>query len=260
MAMIDLHTHVMPAVDDGAASTSDAVAALGRLREGGATGVAATPHVEGSLTLRPAQLEQRLATLDVAWESLCRAAGAAAAGVRLERGAEVMLDAPDPDLSDPRLRIAGTRYVLVEFGWMMVPPAAPRALASIVAAGYTPVLAHPERYSPPERTLEPIVEWREAGALLQVNCGSLVGRHGERAQRIATAMLERGLIDLLASDYHGRGEPPLVACAEALTALGGTEQRELLLSENPRRLLDGEQPLAVPPLERPGRRRFWPFG
>src|SRR5690242_5303918 len=144
--MIDFHNHVVPGVDDGAADLPQALAALAAFAAQGVDTVVATPHVSGAATLDPAALARTLARLDRGWEALRAAAAADFPALRLERGAEVMLDVPAPDLADPRLRLAGTPFVLVEFPFMAVPPHAGEALARLREAGWRPVLAHPERY------------------------------------------------------------------------------------------------------------------
>ncbi|HET7229098.1 MAG TPA: CpsB/CapC family capsule biosynthesis tyrosine phosphatase [Longimicrobium sp.] len=245
--MIDFHNHVIPGVDDGAADVAESLAALETMREQGAETVLATPHVSGAATRDPAERERVLAAIDAGWEALKAAAPAAP---RLERGAELMLDVPAPDLSDPRLRLAGTRFVLVEFPFMAVPPNAPQALFELKLTGYTPVLAHPERYSNAQASLADAEEWRRMGALLQVNAGSLLGRYGDEARKLAWGLVERGWVSYLCSDYHARGRYPVAEAVRVLADAGGTEQAELLFRANPERLLAGEAPLPVPPVRR----------
>jgi protein-tyrosine phosphatase len=245
--MIDFHNHILPGVDDGAADAAEALAALGAFRAQGVTAMVATPHVNGSDTREPARLARRLAELDRGWAELTAAAGAEPA---LHRGAEVMLDTPEPDLSDPRLRLAGTRFVLVEFPFMSVPPNAPQTLFAIRMKGWEPVLAHPERYADVASDLSDVAEWTRVGARLQVNAGSLLGRYGDRPARLAWRMLRRGLVDYVASDHHARGSLYLEPCREELERAGGAEQAELLLRVNAERLLADQAPFPVPPLPR----------
>lgn len=249
--MIDLHSHLMPEVDDGARSLDEALQALGRFREAGVTRLVTTPHLDGNLTLRPDLLESRLAELDTAWERLVLAAGSN--GLEMGRGTEVKLDTPSPDLSDERLRLGGTSLVLVEFPFMAIPPRSAEVLAEIVSQGYTPIVAHPERYDGSGSSLPTLDAWRRAGAYLQVNCGSLLGRHGKPAKTVAWRLLELGAVDLLASDNHSRGPVHNDECMTLLEELGADEQASLLLTVNPIRALDEELPLPVPPVvPRPG--------
>ncbi|HEX6373478.1 MAG TPA: CpsB/CapC family capsule biosynthesis tyrosine phosphatase [Longimicrobium sp.] len=251
--MIDFHNHLIPGVDDGAADAQQAAAALRTFLEQGVDTVVSTPHVNGSLTLDPAQLAERLAEIDAGWAVL--EAEAASSGVRVLRGAEIMLDVPAPDLSDPRLRLAGTSAVLVEFPFMNVPPNALQALFELKMSGWMPVLAHPERYGNAARDLSDAAEWRRVGAALQINAGSLVGRYGKPASELAWGLVERGMAAYLSSDYHARGRCPVAECRAELERRGGEHQARLLLEENPRRMLEGKPPLPVPPLLAP--RPLW---
>jgi protein-tyrosine phosphatase len=245
--VIDFHNHVIPGVDDGAADIDEALAALETMRGQGATVVIATPHINGGTTQDPAALERALAELDRGWEVL---RAAAPAEPRLERGVELMLDVLAPDLSDPRLRLAGTRFALVEFPFMTVPPNATQALFELQMKGWVPVLAHPERYANASSSLADAAEWRRSGALLQVNAGSLLGRYGERAQKLAWGLVENGWAAYLCSDFHARGRYPVAAAVQALAEAGASEQAELLFTANPQRLLAGEAPFPVPPVVR----------
>ena len=135
-----------------------------------------------------------------------------------------MLDTPSPDLSDARLRLGGTRFTLVEFPFMVIPPNGPRALFELKMAGWAPVLAHPERYGNASAEFGDAEEWRRVGAHLQVNCGSLLGRYGAKAQQLAWGLLERGWVDYLSSDYHARGTCPVAECRRALQGLAQAHQ------------------------------------
>ena len=122
-------------------------------------------------------------------------------------------------------------------------------------AGWLPVLAHPERYANAAPDLSDAAEWRRMGAALQVNAGSLLGRYGKTASALAWGLVEHGLAAYLSSDYHARGRCAVAECRAELERRGGEHQARLLLEENPRRMLEGEPPLPVPPLSPP--RPFW---
>jgi tyrosine-protein phosphatase YwqE len=115
--------------------------------------------------------------------------------------------------------------------------------------GFVPVIAHPERYE--NGNARQAIAWREAGARLQVNCGSLLGQYKPGARDRAWQLLAAGAVDFLASDYHARGLYPLDACARLLEEHGGARQVELMLKVNPSRLARNEDPLDVPAIERP---------
>lgn len=240
--MIDLHNHVIPGVDDGAADEAASRAALRAFAEDGVRQVVATPHLLGSLTLEPPALAKRLAELDAAWARL-RAIAGEMPGMKVARGAEVMLDVPEPDFRDERVRLAGGRTVLVEFPFMTIPPQAARAVSAIPARGFTPLLAHAERYG--GVTPEAVEEWRRAGAIIQVNGPSLLGKYGDGPRRAACSLLERGLVDLVASDYHTRGRPLVAEYRALLVEQGSAEQATLLTATNPARAVAGEMLIPV---------------
>ncbi len=257
LQLVDLHTHVLPGVDDGARDLDEATEALRALVAQGVSTVAATPHVRASRLEGAGRGKDRLAYLDAAAALLREAIAASEIDIELARGVELKLDAPVLELSDERLRLGGSRYVLVEFSTFQIPPFAGNQLRAVVDAGYTPVLAHPERYLGTGESLARLERWREQGTLFQVNGGSLVGRYGQVPEAAARALLARGWIDLLASDFHSRGVPDLLEVRDRLLLVdGGEEAATLLLRENPGRLLLDEEPRAVAPLEaaEPGRR------
>jgi protein-tyrosine phosphatase len=251
--MTDLHNHLLPGVDDGAADLEQSRAALDALTRRGVRNLTVTPHVQGSLTADPVALQGRLAEIDAAWSAFRALCHAAHPNLQASRGAEVMLDIPAPDLSDPRLRLNGTRFVLVEFPYMNVPPGSVEVVFQLKLAGWTPVIAHPERYAGLDADLEIVEAWRRSGALLQVNAGSLSRRYGEEARTAAWTILRRGWADLIATDYHARGRTWLESATQALAEAGAEEQLDLLTRENPERVLRDEVPAEVPPL--PQRRR-----
>lgn len=245
--MIDLHTHLLPGVDDGAASVTQAVSALHTMWAQGVRRIALTPHLRASETRVPEIISAHMTGLDESWDRL--RSMATSWGPTLERGVELMLDVPDADLTDPRLRLGGTSYVLLEFPGMEIPPRAPEVMRVLVDRGITPVLAHPERYRNFVTTPASLAAWHDSGAVLQVNLPSLLGGHGPRPRTVAWKLLEQGDVALLASDYHARGK---LRTTEALTALhhaGAEEQISLLTAENPGRILAGERPFEVPPFE-----------
>jgi protein-tyrosine phosphatase len=245
-AGVDLHTHVIPGVDDGARDLAESQAALRVLGEQGMGTVVASPHVDGSLTLSAGRLAARLGEIDEAWAELDAAPGDA--GLTLRRGVELKLDVPEVDLSDARLRLGGSRAVLVEFPFLTVPPRSAAALSAIRQSGYVPVLAHPERYAGLDGDLRLARSWLEAGAVFQVNAGSLLGRYGADPRRTALALLARGWAACMASDYHSRGAPRILEVRVLLERWGCREQLELLLAENPARLLRDEACRPVDPV------------
>lgn len=235
--MIDLHTHLLPGVDDGARTLEQAVAVLTRFAADGVRTVATTPHLAASM-IRTGAAEARLAAHDAQRAAL---AACAPAGLSLVGGVELMLDEPGVALDDPRLLLGASRAVLVEFPRGPAPVGIERELARIRAGGIVPVVAHPERYA--GVTPAHAAAWRAAGAVLQGDATTFT-LGGERAHR-ARALLAAGAYDLLASDNHG-DERTLAGARERLRAWGADEVAVLLTETNPARVLADQPPLPVP--------------
>lgn len=255
--LVDFHSHLMPAVDDGAQDVAQSLEALRAFAAQGAATCVTTPHFDASLTKSPAAFVSRMGQFDQAWEALTAAHAGQPGLPKIARGVELMLDDPDPDLSDPRVRLAGGPFVLVEFPAMQMPPNAEWALHNIRQKGWRPIIAHPERYRNHDSRLTVLSRCRAAGALLQVNSGSLLGQHGDRARAVANALLSLGWADYLASDHHARGEPATGRAAALLRSRGAEAQVQRLTVENPLRILSGEAPLPVQPLEAKQARTWW---
>jgi protein-tyrosine phosphatase len=256
-SLVDVHNHLVPGVDDGARDLTAVIDSVERMTRSSIRRIITTPHIDGSLTLDSARLERRLGAVTTAWE---RAAAAIREGfpeVEFKRGHEVCIDVPEVDLSDPRIRMAGTSFVLIEWPRLQLPPATARALSRISQAGYRPIVAHPERYAGMGAAIGVAGQWRDAGAYLQVNYGSLVARYGSEAQRAAFDLLERGWVDYLSSDFHGHASLKVYKdeAWDALEAIGAQDLLHYLCRTNPGRILSDEAPLPVPVL--PHERRFW---
>lgn len=188
--------------------------------------------------------------VDRRWRRVREAATGAFPGLDFRRGFEVRLDKPEPDLSDPRLHLGGTRFVLVEWSGFRPPAGSPAVLASLSGAGHIPVIAHPERYFGIDDELTLVRAWKQAGAYLQGSYGSLVEQYGLRARTLILRLLRAGLLDYLSSDFHGRPgyNFHLAPGSAELRRLGGEAQLDLLARVNPGRLFDDNPPLEVPPL------------
>ncbi len=233
--MIDLHTHLIPGVDDGSHTVEQSVDVLQKFGRQGVTAVCCTPHLKASeVDGAPcAEMDGLLGDL----------ADAAPPTPSLHRGFEIMLDVPHPKLADRCLCLAGSRYVLVEFGRLVPADASVEILARVVAQGLVPVLAHPERYA--VCTPELAVRWRAAGAALQVDATTLLA-DSRRAGR-ARALLQAGCASIVASDNHGDARS-VAAAVDWLDSHGGAIQAQLLAVDNPTSILY-DRPLAeVPPL------------
>ena len=235
--MIDLHSHLLPAVDDGSRSVEQSVKVLREMALRGVTDVCLTPHLQARVSEAGPP------------EAHHRAFGALLAGApahpRLHRGAEVMLDRPiTRAVAVARnVTLGGSRYILVEFPRMVAFDIAISALSRVVEVGLVPVLAHPERYSC--CSVEAVRRWRSLGAKMQIDATTLLAASA-RGQR-ARQLISEGLGDILAGDNHG-DDRSVATGAQFLAAQGGDEQAELLTVTNPAAILADGETTPPPPI------------
>jgi protein-tyrosine phosphatase len=246
-SLVDIHNHLVPGVDDGARHIPAVLESIERLTHIGIRRVVTTPHIQGSLTLDTRRLDVRLSDVSRAFDAAAAAIREDFPEVEYRRGHEILIDVPEPDLSDVRIRMAGTSFVLIEWPRLHVPPGTPRVIRWIRDQGFRPIVAHPERYGDMLHKRDLPATWKDAGAYLQVNYGSLVGRYGSAAQTVALQVLEDGLADYLASDFHGQSGLSIYKKeAWALLSDRGAEESLLTLCRvNPSRMLDDLEPIPV---------------
>lgn len=233
--MIDLHSHLLPGVDDGARSAEVSAQVLHRFVQEGVEAVVCTPHLLASRAAEAGLERHREILVDLRLH-----VGDSPA---LLLGWEIMLDVFGADLLLPGLTLGGSRTILVEFPRSGIPIGATQELARLREAGLRPLVAHPERYF--GCSLTHVREWRAVGAAIQCEAASFAG--GARVPRLARAMLAEGLVDCLASDNHG-DRRTLAAPRRWLEEIGASEAALLLTSVNPRALLADADVMPVPPV------------
>ncbi len=245
--MIDLHTHILAGLDDGADDSAGSVAIAQEALRAGVTVLAATPHVRDDY---PTSVAAMTAALKAARKAL----RAAEVAVEVLPGAEVAFDwLPRLELEELRAFALGgsANHLLVEmpvFGW---PLNAKEVIRRLREAGFTTVLAHPERnivvQSSPQRLLELVRD----GALVQLTAGSLLGNFGRAAMRASQELRAAELVHLLATDTHG-SPGRAAALLPALESLHDPALSEWLTHSVPRAIIDGE-----PCPRRPSAQRNW---
>jgi len=233
--MIDIHSHLLPGVDDGSPSVEASVPVLAEFVQAGVELLVCTPHLDASRA-KSAPYERHR-------EILATLRAAAPAGITLELGWEIMLDVPGADLRAPELALADSNAVLVEFPRAAVPPNAAEELFRLRMSGIVPVLAHPERYR--GCSVEQVNVWKQSGAVIQMDVQALGGTG--RTHLVAIALLQAGVVDLFASDNHGDTRS-LRMGREWLAEHATAEHIELLTRANAAQLLAGKPLHRVPPL------------
>lgn len=236
--MIDLHTHILPGIDDGPSDMEESLAMVKMGCEAGIHTICATPH------LMEEPSEEIVDRFVSSFQALKGRVSAHGLSINLLLGAEVYFQLGlEKILAFPRLTLNGTgKYLLLEFPMQGIPPGAENMIFDLVMGGVIPILAHPERnfsVLKDEAVLQPIVRM---GALIQVNAGSLEGQFGRQVKKTALSLLKRGLVQLLGSDAHNALDRSieLKGAVECAAQVVGSDIAQLLVTANPERILAGE--------------------
>lgn len=232
MGFVDVHSHVVPALDDGAQSLDEGLELCAAAVAAGTTTLFATPHMHAPFDQYPWS-DAREELYETSFAAL--APRAAELGLRLLRGREVYPTEVRVRRLDS-LALEGTTAVLLEFpgSWLDVddPVGLTWDACTVLAAeGLTPVLAHPERCIEIARAPEQALRFVDEGWLLCPNGASFLGGHGRRAREAAWWLLEHGAVALVASDAHRPERPPdLAPVHEALSERVGREVADAVLA------------------------------
>jgi protein-tyrosine phosphatase len=242
--LIDLHSHILRGIDDGARTLEDSLEIARAAVSDGITVIAGTPHVRDDWPTDASVMEHCVAELRAQLEET---------GIPLDvrPGGEIAMEwlerLPAEELR--RFGLGGNpRYLLVEtpyYGW---PLGLANALFSLSASGITPVLAHPERNAEVQLKPERLAPLVQSGVLIQVTAASVDGRIGRRAQECGLTLVEQGLAHLFASDAH-HASVRAVGMAEAAGVVGGGPLAAWLTREVPAAIV-GDTPLPPRPEER----------
>jgi protein-tyrosine phosphatase len=233
--VIDLHSHILPGLDDGAATASDSLALARAASSVGVTTIAATPHVRDDYPTSPDEMEQGV-------KALGQALADAGIAVEIAVGGELSLDRLDRLAEEDvaRFSLGGTgRYLLVEFPYYGWPFTLEAQLRRLRGQGLIPVLAHPERNPEVQQAPHRLERLRRGGALAQVTIDSLTGVLGRRARRAARDLLEANAVDLLAFDSHAPAAYSLDAAGLA-DAVGDRRLAHHLTVDVPAAILAGD--------------------
>jgi protein-tyrosine phosphatase len=192
--MVDIHSHILPGVDDGPSTMELVQSILAEAQKAGVKMIIATPHYSRELH-ENGMVEQ---VFDAVRSEALRF------GIELLKGYEIKirhLPARMPaDFSD--LDLAGTRFVLLEMPLDRVPSYAPELIYNLQIKGFVPILAHPERCRKMAMNMEMLDGFYEAGCLIQVDASSIIGVNGWRARCFARKLIKKDKASFVASDAH----------------------------------------------------------
>lgn len=253
--MIDLHNHLLPAIDDGPSTMADAVEMARVAVREGITTMVCTPHIN------TARYPTRPRDIPLAVESMRTELEHRGVPLRILPGAEFSLDAV-VRCTDEELRMVslggGGRWLLVELPFKGWPLDVHDVLDALEVRGFGVVLAHPERNESVQSNPDRMRDLVGRGALAQVTAWSLMGENGPRAKRAAEDLLRNGFAHFIASDAHSarRRPPGLLEGVTAAASAVGVNPGALrwMVEEGPRLVTEG-QVVRVPRFGAPPPRR-----
>jgi protein-tyrosine phosphatase len=261
--MIDIHCHILPALDDGPDSLETSCAMADMAIEDGVTHIVATPHANSAYAFVPELIRERRKELQSRFEGRLTFGTGCDFHLSFENLVEIRHNAE-------RFTLNQKNYLLVEFADYSIPPSLDQALHELKLAGLHPIVTHPERNplirSQPER----LYKWLRQGCYAQVTAQSLSGRFGAAAQEIAETWLDAGIIHFLASDAHNLTSRPLrlKQTFDYVAQTRGEGLARVLLVDNPLAAFEGRPLPWIPDLPDDSdlvgpsarkRKRFWLF-
>ncbi len=238
--IIDVHSHILSGIDDGARSHDMSMHMLEIAVSEGITTIVATPHhMPGKGYTPPDKIREMVTQLQIEADN-------ADMGIRILPGNELFYREDLLELLEEGqiMGMDGTNYVLVEFDVMAERPYIRNAMRNILSLGYKPILAHVERYPAIlGKDYETIRILRKLGVLIQANAASIAGDVGKDVQKHMKKLLKEGLIDLIGTDAHtDRNRAPRIqSCVRVLKMWCDAEYIEKLLYKNAKNILESRE-------------------
>jgi len=231
--MIDIHTHLLPACDDGSPDLETTLSYLDKISQEGVRDLFFTPHYFLNI------YDFELAKIKKNFQRTKKETLNRKIPLTLHLGAEIYLDDQTyEDIDFKNLTLGKTSYLLIETNMKKLSDNFYLLIYKLVKNGYKPILAHPERYAFIKSNIGLAEDFIHKNIYIQVNAGSLLGAYGKSATKAAWQLLEKGFVHFLASDEHTGGEDYFLSKIKKLVETKFDDYTfELLTKINPRRLL-----------------------
>jgi protein-tyrosine phosphatase len=251
--MVDLHSHILSGMDDGAKTAEESLAMAEMAIADGITHVVATPHSSSEYRFDFSAVQRAVAELQNSVGDRLKLASGCDFHLNPENLAALKKNAA-------AFCIHQKDYLLVEFNEFAIPPGIEQVLYEIQLAGVRPIITHPERNGIMRTQPERFEKWVRLGCYAQVTGGALTGTFGPGAQQASLEWIARGLVHFVASDAHNTTRRPhkLRAAYNFVRSQFGKEKAEALLVENPLAAFEGRPLPHVPEIKdpRPKKKRF----
>jgi protein-tyrosine phosphatase len=194
---VDMHSHILPGLDDGSKTLEDSVKYVKELHQLGYRKLICTPHIISDI------YPNTPATIQPAYDLLVAQLAAEQIPVEIQFGAEYMVNSDfEAMLKNEKLLMLSGNYILIEMSYMAPSPNMKEVVFELIMKGLKPILAHPERYSYYHNRFSSLEYFLDAGCLLQVNLLSLLGNYGKEVKEMAEYLIENKLIAFAGTDLH----------------------------------------------------------
>ncbi len=253
--MVDIHSHILPGLDDGAKTLEESVEMLRQAADSGTTDIVATPHANTQFTFEPDLISQKITELQAAAGPL----------PRIHRGCDfhlTMENIQDALANPAKYAINHKRYLLVEFSDLLIPRTTQDIFDRLLGAGLIPIVTHPERNPLLHTRLDQLQSWVERGSLVQVTAASLLGRFGKTARSVATDLVKRNMVHFLASDAHDTKyrTTDLREAYQCVEKTWSADLAETLFTTAPAAVIAGEEFQLRDPEPLPAKKKWYRLG
>lgn len=236
---IDIHSHIIPGVDDGAHDMETSMRMLQLAADDGISEIILTPHN------KPGHRPMDFSKLALKVEDMRSWLLGKKIGIKLYIGNEIYYrsDLVSEMENGHAVTLAGSRYVLVEFNPSDYYDHIRNGLYTLLMNGYYPILAHAERYREIRAKKSGMSDLREMGCYIQVNAGSVMGKFGFDTRQYSRKLLKQELVHFIATDAHdvGKRAPHLSACADYMIKKYGEDYAAQLLYDNPSSVIQDKE-------------------
>jgi protein-tyrosine phosphatase len=253
--MVDIHSHIVYGVDDGAKTIEDSLAMLELAARCGTTDIVATPHSDQHYQYDLQLITERIAEMQAAVGDR----------IRIHRGCDFHLhfdNIRSCENDRARFTINGERYLMVEFADSSIPKNISYVFQDMLRRDTTPVITHPERNALLMGRVGELVEWVRFGCLIQVTAQSFTGRFGKKAEEGCKRLMRQNMVHFVASDAHDTEwrPPDLREARKIVSSEYGESVAERLFNTYPRMVLTGDYIECEDPEDVDGSKpwyRFW---
>ncbi len=246
--MLDLHTHIIPGVDDGSKNMDETIEILKNAKLAGYSGVVATPHyIEGSYStnnsdkmkyIKDIKTELKLQNIDL----------------EIYTGNEVFItDTIENLLYYAKISsINNSKYILIELPMAGGSNGLQSCIFKVFSLGYIPIIAHPERYSFVQKDPNKLLDYIDQGVLFQLNSGSLFGHYGKTAEKTARILIKHNMVQFVATDTHSGKSSSYSQISDVcklISKLTYVENVDILMNKNPNDVINNKKIIANEPIK-----------